>query len=236
MIEEAPRHVHHATQLGMSAVSLKVSQRGFIPIKGSRAPVRRARGDASACAANDKAASVTQRNVISRRPLITLPLAGAALTGASGRANADPSEFASDAAMAVLERRGDIAFTEDEWKAKLEPFTYKVLRKEATERPFSSELNKEKRTGTFVCAGCGTPLFDSSTKYDSGTGWPSFYDPLPGAVMEVPDFSIMFMPRSEVRCKACQGHLGHVFEDGPPPTGLRYCMNGAAMKFEPKSA
>lgn len=213
-----------------------MSQRGFIPIKGSRAPVRRARGDASACAANDKDASVTQRNVISRRPLITLPLAGAALTGASGRANADPSEFASDAAMAVLERRGEIAFTEDEWKAKLEPFTYKVLRKEATERPFSSELNKEKRTGTFVCAGCGTPLFDSSTKYDSGTGWPSFYDPLPGAVMEVPDFSIMFMPRSEVRCKACQGHLGHVFEDGPPPTGLRYCMNGAAMKFEPKSA
>mgnify|MGYP001995076817 CR=1 FL=1 len=83
--------------------------------------------------------------------------------------------------MAVLERRGEIAFTEDEWKAKLEPFTYKVLRKEATERPFSSELNTEKRTGTFVCAGCGTPLFDSSTKYDSGTGWPSFYRPLSDA-------------------------------------------------------
>ena len=141
----------------------------------------RARGDASACAANDNDASVTQRNVIGRRPLFTLPLAGAALTGASGRANADPSEFASDAAMAVLERRGEIAFTEDEWKAKLEPFTYKVLRKEATERPFSSELNTEKRTGTFVCAGCGTPLFDSSTKYDSGTGWPSFYRPLSDA-------------------------------------------------------
>ena len=182
----------------------------------------------------DDARHVTKRG---RRPLIVLPLAGAALAASapSGDAKAN-GEFVTDAQLAVLERRGPIAFTEDEWKNKLEPFSYKVLRKEATERPFSSELNSEKRTGRFVCAGCGTPLFDSKAKYDSGTGWPSFYEPLAGAVMEVPDYSIMFLPRSEVRCTACQGHLGHVFEDGPPPTGLRYCMNGAAMKFEPASA
>jgi peptide-methionine (R)-S-oxide reductase len=226
----------------MSARSFASTARPHVAVR-SKAPSRTfavRRLAAIPCTASasssseDDARHVTKRG---RRPLIVLPLAGAALAASapSGDAKAN-GEFVTDAQLAVLERRGPIAFTEDEWKNKLEPFSYKVLRKEATERPFSSELNSEKRTGRFVCAGCGTPLFDSKAKYDSGTGWPSFYEPLAGAVMEVPDYSIMFLPRSEVRCTACQGHLGHVFEDGPPPTGLRYCMNGAAMKFEPASA
>ena len=126
---------------------------------------------------------------------------------------------------------------DDEWRSKLrdEPYAYEVLRHEATERPFSSPLNTEKRTGTFTCAGCGVPLFKSSAKYDSGTGWPSFVEPItPAAVTEVPDYSIIFLPRTEVRCANCQGHLGHVFDDGPRDrTGLRYCMNGVSLHFEP---
>lgn len=123
--------------------------------------------------------------------------------------------------------------TEQQWRETLSPAQYKVLREHGTERAFTSPLDKEKREGTFVCAGCGQPLFSSDTKFDSGTGWPSFYRPLDGAVGTTTDRS-WFMVRTEVHCSRCGGHLGHVFPDGPPPTGQRYCMNGVAMKFEPK--
>ncbi|KQM28037.1 MULTISPECIES: peptide-methionine (R)-S-oxide reductase MsrB [unclassified Sphingomonas] len=117
-----------------------------------------------------------------------------------------------------------------QWKARLTPAQYNVLRQEGTERPYSSPLNDEKRKGLFGCAGCGQPLFLSSTKFESGTGWPSFYAPRKGAVTTRTDRSLM-MSRTEVLCSRCGGHLGHVFDDGPPPTGKRYCMNGVAMTF-----
>ncbi|MCP8940885.1 peptide-methionine (R)-S-oxide reductase MsrB [Alsobacter sp. SYSU M60028] len=120
-----------------------------------------------------------------------------------------------------------------EWRRSLTPEQYRVLREHGTERAGTSPLNQEKRAGTFVCAGCGQPLYPSDTKYESGTGWPSFWEPLPGAVDTSIDKSL-WATRTEVHCSRCGGHLGHVFEDGPRPTGLRYCMNGAAMKFEPK--
>jgi peptide-methionine (R)-S-oxide reductase len=123
--------------------------------------------------------------------------------------------------------------TDDQWRATLSPEQYKVLRGHGTERAFTSPLNNEKRQGTFVCAGCGQLLFSSDTKYESGTGWPSFYKPLEGAVGTSIDRS-WFAVRTEVHCARCGGHLGHVFPDGPPPTGERYCMNGVAMTFEPK--
>ncbi len=123
--------------------------------------------------------------------------------------------------------------SEEEWRQQLDPLQYSVLRKHSTERAFTSPLNDEKRTGSFVCAGCGEPLFDSATKFESGTGWPSFWQPLPGGVGTTTDRSF-FMTRTEVHCAKCGGHLGHVFPDGPVPTGQRYCMNGAAMKFEEK--
>lgn len=123
--------------------------------------------------------------------------------------------------------------TDAEWQAELSPSQYQVLRQHGTERAGTSPLNLEKREGTFRCAGCGQPLFDSSTKYESGSGWPSFFAPLEGAVGTTVDGS-HFMVRTEVHCRSCGGHLGHVFEDGPRPTGLRYCMNGVALKFEEK--
>jgi peptide-methionine (R)-S-oxide reductase len=119
-----------------------------------------------------------------------------------------------------------------EWKKLLTPAQYHVLREEGTERPFSSPLNDEKRKGTFACAGCDLPLFESRTKYDSGTGWPSFYDHIPGNVATKIDFKLIY-PRTEYHCARCGGHQGHVFEDGPKPTGLRYCNNGVALKFLP---
>ncbi len=122
---------------------------------------------------------------------------------------------------------------DETWRQELSPAAYHVLRKHGTERPGTSPLNAEKRPGTFVCAGCGTPVFDAATKFESGTGWPSFYAPLEGAVGEQEDRSL-FMTRTEVHCATCGGHLGHVFPDGPRPTGQRYCMNGAAMDFKPK--
>jgi peptide-methionine (R)-S-oxide reductase len=116
------------------------------------------------------------------------------------------------------------------WRKRLNPPQYDVLRKHGTERAGTSPLNKEKRKGTFACAGCDLPLFSSDTKFESGTGWPSFYQPLPNAIGTKTDRTF-FMSRTEVHCSRCLGHLGHVFDDGPKPTGLRYCMNGVAMKF-----
>ena len=117
-----------------------------------------------------------------------------------------------------------------EWRRLLGSQRYAVLREAATERPFSSPLNKEHRKGVFTCAGCRQPLFSSATKFDSGTGWPSFWKPLPKAVVTRADRSLL-MERTEVLCARCGGHLGHVFDDGPKPTGLRYCMNGLALNF-----
>ena len=122
--------------------------------------------------------------------------------------------------------------TDAEWRAALTPEQYAVLRGHGTERPGSCALNYEKRPGRFTCAGCGNPLFEAGTKFESGTGWPSFDTPLPGAVGTSVDRS-HGMVRTEVHCSQCGGHLGHVFPDGPPPTGLRYCMNGVAMNFTP---
>ena len=121
---------------------------------------------------------------------------------------------------------------DDEWRKLLTPEQYKVLRKEGTERAGTSPLNQEKRKGRYLCAGCGAPLFVSDAKFESGTGWPSFFRPLPGALETKPDNSL-FMARTEYHCARCGGHQGHVFDDGPQPTGERYCNNGVALRFEP---
>jgi peptide-methionine (R)-S-oxide reductase len=134
----------------------------------------------------------------------------------------------SSAAPAVFK----VSHSPAEWKRLLGPQRYAVLREASTERPFTSPLLKEHRRGTFVCAGCALPLFSSATKFESGTGWPSFWQVLPGAVVKRPDHSLL-MERTEVLCARCGGHLGHVFDDGPKPTGLRFCMNGLALRFVP---
>ena len=157
-----------------------------------------------------------------RRTFIGLTGAAAAaslvLFGRSGRA-APAMHFA-------------VNHTPAEWKKILGPQRFAVLRQASTERPFSSPLLKEHRRGTFVCAGCAEHLFNSATKFESGTGWPSFWKALPGAVVERPDRSLL-MERTEILCSRGGGHLGHVFDDGPKPTGLRYCMNGLALNFRP---
>jgi peptide-methionine (R)-S-oxide reductase len=152
---------------------------------------------------------------------------------AAGAATLRQSMLAGAQAPAAPAAKIDkVVRTEAEWRRLLTPAQFAVLREEGTERPFSSPLNDEKRKGTFVCAGCELPLFDSRTKYDSGTGWPSFYDFLPGALGTKTDFKLIY-PRKEYHCARCGGHQGHVFDDGPKPTGLRYCNNGVALKFIP---
>jgi peptide-methionine (R)-S-oxide reductase len=134
----------------------------------------------------------------------------------------------------AADEKFEVTKTDAEWRAQLTPQQYEILRKEGTERPYSSPLNKEKRKGTFACAGCDNALFSSDTKFESGTGWPSFWQPLPNAVGERKD-STLGMVRTEIHCRRCGGHLGHVFDDGPKPTGLRYCMDGFAMIFKPST-
>ena len=128
----------------------------------------------------------------------------------------------------------DVVKSDAEWKATISPAEYEVLRNHGTEPRGSSPLNKEKRAGEFICAGCGQPLFESSTKYESGTGWPSFFAPKDPAAVETTTDRSHLMTRTEVHCSRCGGHLGHVFNDGPAPTGQRYCMNGVSLRFEPK--
>ncbi len=153
-----------------------------------------------------------------RRSLFTLLAAAGLVSRAHAAPEAGP-------------RADRIELDDAEWQKRLTPEQYRVLRHEATEAPGSSPLNHEKRRGTFVCAGCDLPIFDSAMKYESGTGWPSFFDVLPGAVGTKRDWSLV-IPRTEYHCARCGGHQGHVFDDGPAPTGLRYCNNGVALRFE----
>lgn len=129
----------------------------------------------------------------------------------------------------------EVSLTPEQWRRRLSPAQYRVLRQAGTERAGSSPLNREHRHGTFLCAGCDLPVFRSQDKFESGTGWPSFVRPIRGNVRTRPD-NTLFMTRTEVHCRRCGGHLGHVFDDGPPPTGQRWCMNGIAMKFVPARA
>lgn len=131
-------------------------------------------------------------------------------------------------------RQGAYTMTEDEWKSKLTPEQYRVLRKGGTERAFQNAYWDEHGDGVYHCAGCGQPLYDSETKFESGTGWPSFYEPIDRDKVKEHVDRKFFMTRTEIRCSNCEGHLGHVFTDGPKPTGLRYCMNSAALDFRPK--
>jgi peptide-methionine (R)-S-oxide reductase len=157
-----------------------------------------------------------------------LMMAGGALLARVARA--EPGAPLSGQKPGVFE----VTMTDEEWRQRLTPVQFQILRQHQTETPGSSALNREHRKGTFYCAGCDLPLYSSDTKFDSGTGWPSFWEPLKNAVGTSIDRS--YGVRTEVHCRRCGGHLGHVFDDGPKPTGLRYCMNGAAMIFKPAKA
>jgi peptide-methionine (R)-S-oxide reductase len=145
---------------------------------------------------------------------------------------AGASSLASSLASAQTPATDRVAKSADEWRKILTKEQFHILREQGTEPPYSSPLDKEKRKGTFVCAGCELPLFKSDTKFDSGTGWPSFYAAIPGAVATTVDYKLIY-PRTEYHCRRCDGHQGHVFPDGPKPTGQRYCNNGIALKFIP---
>jgi len=141
-----------------------------------------------------------------------------------------------EASLAVSQDTAfEITKSDDEWRRILSDAQYRILREEGTERPFSSSLNSEKRNGIFHCAGCDLPVYSSEAKYDSGTGWPSFYQSLPDAVATKEDASL-FASRTEVHCRRCGGHFGHIFDDGPEPTGMRHCLNGLALEFKPQAA
>jgi peptide-methionine (R)-S-oxide reductase len=186
--------------------------------------------------------SVPKEHAMRRRAfLLTLP--AFALGGALAR----PAEAAGAGAKSINEIQKDwagllppgadvatstapLTKTDAEWKQLLTPVQFNVLRQEGTERPFTSPLNNEKRPGVFVCAGCALPLFSSQMKFDSGTGWPSFFTLIPGSLATKQDFKLV-LPRTEYHCVRCAGHQGHVFDDGPAPTGLRYCNNGVALRF-----
>jgi len=164
-----------------------------------------------------------------RNTLMGLGAVGAALAGLR-------SLFFHGPAQAAPARSYEVTHTEAEWKQLLTPAQFDVLRHAGTEPPFSSPLDREKRQGIFSCAGCSLPLFSSKTKFESGTGWPSFYQPLAKDAVDEHSDTTFGMQRTEVLCHRCGGHLGHVFSDGPKPTGLRYCMNGLALKFTPAQA
>jgi peptide-methionine (R)-S-oxide reductase len=155
--------------------------------------------------------------------------------GATALSSAFAAFFAPGSRRAEAAETLEVTHSDAEWRQRLDARQYAVLRQEGTERPFSSPLNDEHRAGRFTCAGCALELFSSKTKFDSHTGWPSFWKPLDNAVRERRD-TTLGMVRTEVHCRRCGGHLGHVFDDGPKPTGLRYCMNGVALAFIPEAA
>jgi peptide-methionine (R)-S-oxide reductase len=164
--------------------------------------------------------------MLKRRHVLAAGVCGAALLAAYRYGLPD----------AAADERFKVAHTDAEWRALLTPAQYAVLRRQGTERPYSSPLDKEHRAGTFACAGCQLALFSSDTKFDSRTGWPSFWQPLENAAVTSNSDRSVDMMGKEVHCAQCGGHLGHVFNDGPPPTRLRYCMNGVAMIFTPRAA